>query len=440
MTITPGPRPAASPVPPEPASGRGRSHGTSSKDPFDRWFRYPAGFASDYAGVLLGQLGITNGLVIDPFAGSGVTGTAARERGLDFLGIEAHPLIADLATRKMGPGPNGKRLLSEAQNVVKAARQCQPAGSSKANADLDGETDLIRRSFTKEALNLLIAMRDSIKALTDTELAGYLKWALLGTLRDVAVVKVGWPYQRPGEQRRARYSDPTDRFESRVAWIADDVSLDLPRTTASIVCGDSSSDSTWAGINAIGRASVSSPPYLNNFDYADATRLELYFWGEASTWKEMCTYARRDMLTATTQQSSVGEKTAALARLEQTGRTGEAIAELTEALHTARHTNRDRGKEYDQVAPAYFAAMADVLRNLSEHLDLGSRCVWLIGDSAPYGVYIDTPGIIGRLASDTGFTVLDDVVLRERGNRWAAAASRHKVPLAERLLVFERTD
>ena len=63
--------------PTEPGSGRGRSHGTSSREAFDRWFRYPAGFASDYVELLLDRLALTEGTVIDCFAGSGVTGTAA---------------------------------------------------------------------------------------------------------------------------------------------------------------------------------------------------------------------------------------------------------------------------------------------------------------------------------------------------------------------------
>ena len=66
--------------PNEPGSGRGRSHGTSSRQPFDRWFRYPAGFASDYVELLLDRLELTEGTVIDCFSGSGVTGTAARAR------------------------------------------------------------------------------------------------------------------------------------------------------------------------------------------------------------------------------------------------------------------------------------------------------------------------------------------------------------------------
>src|ERR1700760_3036721 len=65
--------------PASPHPGTGRSHGTSTSESFDRWFRYPAGFASDYANYLLSRLGLGDGqTVVDCFAGSGVTGTAAR--------------------------------------------------------------------------------------------------------------------------------------------------------------------------------------------------------------------------------------------------------------------------------------------------------------------------------------------------------------------------
>ena len=44
-------------------------------------------------------------------------------------------------------------------------------------------------------------------------------------------------------------------------------------------CGDSRVPEAWESIApGTAKGCVSSPPYLNNFDYADATRLELYFW------------------------------------------------------------------------------------------------------------------------------------------------------------------
>src|SRR5207253_1223884 len=54
----------------------------------------------------------------------------------------------------------------------------------------------------------------------------------------------------------------------------------------------------------IGDASVSivvtSPPYLNNFDYAEMTRMQLYFWDMASSWGEITEKVRSRLIVNTT--------------------------------------------------------------------------------------------------------------------------------------------
>lgn len=432
--------------PTEPGSGRGRSHGTSSREPFDRWFRYPAGFASDYVDLLLDRLNLTEGWVVDCFAGSGVTGTAARARGLGFAGIEAHPLIAELARLKLIPTATGSEVRELATEVVALAR----AGERRASPDLASEPVLLRRSFADATLRALVAVRALVRDRSEHPAGLYLKWALLGTLRDVAGVKVGWPYQRPGVARTPRHGDPVVRFLARAEIMADDLdTLSSSRATtgassppAQVVVGDSRSRHAWTQLVGGSTACIASPPYLNNFDYADATRLELYFWGEVTTWSEMCRDVRGDMLTATTQQSSVREMKAALERLghgvaRKSGPADEVVA-LVESIREAKQKRGRRSKEYDQVIPAYFVAMSEVLQNLHEHLGPGSTSLWLVGDSAPYGVYVDTPRLIGELAEQCGFDFTEDVSLRVRGNRWGQNADRHKVPLAERLIVFRK--
>jgi hypothetical protein len=426
--------------PTDPGTGRGRSHGTSSREPFDRWFRYPAGFASDYAGLLLDRIGLEDGTVVDCFMGSGVTGTAARDRGLGFLGIEAHPLIAELAELKLRPAAHASSIRSMAQEVAARAMSLHRSATHlTVAASTSAEPDLIRRSFSGDMLFQLLLLRQEIKSFGEDPVGAYLKWALLGTLRDVADVKVGWPYQRPGIKRRAPHSDPVQRFLTRSDWFAEDIaSIRLNSPDSVVVRGDATDALTWRGEASSAHACVSSPPYLNNFDYADATRLELYFWGDVTTWAQMCSNVRHDMLTATTQQSSVGEMEDATVRMRELGSVGETVVNLTTSLTAERRAKGRRGKQYDQVAPAYFAAMFDVLTNLFTMIADGGTCVWLVGDSAPYGVYVDTPKLIGALAEVCGFVVRDDTVLRQRGNRWAAPAGRHTVELTERLLVFEK--
>jgi hypothetical protein len=428
--------------PAEPGSGRGRRHGTSSDEPFDRWFRYPAGFASDYVGLLLDQLGVRpGGTIADPFAGSGVTGTATRRVGMSFAGIETHPLIAELASLKLQRPPAAASGLIEAATLVseQVSAILERAGSAS-----DSLPNLVRRSFDPEVLLRLMVIRRLVQERVQEPWGPYLKWALLATLRDVASVRVGWPYQRPTVSRTARHTDPVARFKRRAEMISEDLALltDLPAsgtTQAAVVCADSRDAGAWQQcLPAPADGCVSSPPYLNNFDYADATRLELYFWGDVTSWAEMCSDVRSGMIVATTQQTRVQAGREAVKALSRLGAAGAEITALTLRLEAERKA-RKRGKEYDRVVPSYFLGISQVLENLAGALKPGAPAVWLIGDSAPYGVYIDTPAIIGRLAARHGLVVQEDMMLRHRGDRWAGNATRHKEKLSERLVLFRRS-
>lgn len=425
-----------------PTSGRGRRHGTSNSQPFDRWFRYPAGFASDYATTLLGYLNLpSGGTILDCFAGSGVAGTAARSIGLGFVGIEAHPLIAELAELKLShpPGPSTNLGSAAAETVIAANKLVSRRQGARSAAAK--QPDLVQRCFSPGDLEQLVALRDAIKKNYSAPWSPYLKWALLASLRDLAAVKVGWPYQRPGVQRKQRYNEPMQRFIARIRLMQDDLSKSAKleaRTSASMICGDSRTDTAWESISPGSiDGCLSSPPYLNNFDYADATRLELYFWGDVTSWAEMCKTVRSGMVTATTQQSSVNAASTASSGLAQLGKTFTRIEDITSELEIQRKS-RGRGKEYDRVVPDYFLGILDVLSRLAKVLESGAPSVWLIGDSAPYGVYIDTPALIGEIAEHLGFRVEEDLALRQRGLRWASTGMRHDIELTERLLLFRR--
>ncbi len=429
------------PLPAEPASGRGRRHGTSSSEPFDRWFRYPAGFASDYVAILLEHLNLpSGGSIVDPFAGSAVTGTAARIAGLSFFGLEAHPLIAELGSLKL----NGKitvpaELKKYGDEIVAKAETVSPSGGRSPRV----EPELIRRSFSDETLGQLLRLRTAIKQFPAEPWNLYLKWALLGTLRDVASVRVGWPYQRPSASRRPKYSNPYARFQQRISWMIEDMlaikEIDISQEhVARMTNGDSRKALSWS--QALPRkvdGCISSPPYLNNFDYADATRLELYFWGDVTNWAAMCRSVRSEMIISTTQQTSVGGTEKALKRISPLQPAGREILKIVSRLQAER-LKRPRGKEYDRVVPEYFTAMAEVLKNLSDHLVSRAPVILLIGDSAPYGVYIDTPRIISEIAGEFGLVTEKNIILRKRGDRWPHNPSRHNIALSERLIMLRR--
>lgn len=375
-------------------------------------------------------IGVDGGdVVVDPFAGSASAGSQVIGAGATFIGIEAHPLIAELGQLKFTrPG--------EPSELIEAATALADQIEPRSIAD---ETTLVQRCFDQRTLGILVALRDELGQRGDHPWVGHLTWALLGTLRDVATVKVGWPYQRPGIQREAPHVDVRQRFAARARMMAEDLAEAPESPTSRVVAGDSTTAAAWR--QAMGTdgatACVTSPPYMNNFDYADATRLEVYFLGRATTWAELCREIRSEMLVATTQQTRQALAEHASRELTCFPGVGKEVERLVVALATERR-RRPRGKEYDRVVAPYFLGLARVLSRMHGHLQPGARCAWIIGDSAPYGIHVDTPGLLGALAQDLGYDVDGDTLLRDRGQRWRTNGTRHQVALSERLVTFTR--
>ena len=399
--------------------------------PFDRWFRYPAGYSPLALEAAMEAACLQAGdLVVDPFAGAATGWRAGVARGYRYAGLEGHPEIAELAQLKMRHFPQPERIVRDAKRLV----------LDIGVADISGETELVTRSFERDSLLKLVGIRNQLQARPRGGTSRYLKWCLLGALRDCATVQVRWPYQRPSVRRQPRIADPVRAFLRRAEWMTTDLSETADCARSTVLRGDARRPGDWARMlrGESASAVITSPPYLNNFDYADATRLELYFWGVATNWSEMVSRVRADMLTATTQQARKRQAAKAMARLGRLAPETASVLKSVVARLEAERTRRARGKEYDRVIGAYFEGMSRVLLNVRECARPGARIVFVVGDSAPYGVHIDTPTLIAQLGQELGLRILELKTIRHRGARWLSNGVRHQHPLAERLFVLLR--
>jgi hypothetical protein len=206
----------------------------------------------------------------------------------------------------------------------------------------------------------------------------------------------------------------------------------------SVHAGDSRHSAHWekALSGETAAAIITSPPYLNNFDYADATRLEMYFWGIAHSWKEMTEAVRSDMIVATTQQTKRSLTFSATEKLEHLcPRTASTVQDIAVVLREER-AKRPRGKEYDQLVPSYFADLAQVLIRIRTYAAPRAPIALVLGDSAPYGIYVDTPSLLASIGQELGFECVLQKTLRHRGLRWHSNGVRHSIGLAEKLMLL----
>ena len=99
---------------------------------------------------------------------------------------------------------------------------------------------------------------------------------------------------------------------------------------------------------------------------------------------------------------------------------------------------RSKKKSFDLLALSYFKDMFFVLREMYRVLKKGALCFIIIGDSAPYGVYVPSDTILGQMGIEMGFSSYTLQPLRERGIKWKTLTYRHNKRLRESLLILRR--
>jgi hypothetical protein len=113
---------------------------------------------------------------------------------------------------------------------------------------------------------------------------------------------------------------------------------------------------------------------------------------------------------------------------------GEELAEVCRKLAEVRLT-RGGKKTYHLMVACYFLDLAQVWISLRRVCATPSRACFVVGDSAPYGVYVPVMKWLGELALAAGFKSFAFERTRERNVKWKNR--KHRVPLCEGRLWVE---
>ena len=417
----------------------------SLRVPVHRWFQYPAGYSYRLVESKIREYGLDEcHWIADPFLGTGTTSLSAKVAGVNSVGIEAHPFVYWVSWSKVNFEHDIEKLARKAEAVQDSAREFYDGG-----VQCDGIwPELVYKCFDEENLYRLYALRAAILSAVVVDLTpeerDFLKIALTATLRDVTSAGAGWPYIAPSKfAERTTQRDAFVEFGRRCSMMVGDVvtmmAWSRPNTEHRLINGDARSLTEYAEESSIDLI-LTSPPYLNNYDYADRTRLETYFWGLYESWGDITREVRDHLIIAATTQIRRTEM--------QHTRWCPGIREACPAIHAelleiieqlaALRLVKGGKKAYDLLVAGYFEDMLKVIRGAYAVLKSGQPFILVLGDSAPYGVHVRTDEIIGELAVAAGFSKYDVEIIRTRGNKWATNSQRHKVPLRESIVTITK--
>ncbi len=409
--------------------------------PIHRWFKYPAGFSYKLVEAIIEdkRLGPNNWL-LDPFAGCGTTALTAKERGVNAIGIEAHPFVAWVARVKCFWDYDMDALYRQMQTLI--AHIHRPELREKHPEVTFPE--LVHKCYSPANLHNLAFIRDTIAnwPCAETERDFFLL-ALTDTLRSASKAGTGWPYIAPSKYHEKQERDAIQVFSATVKQMYKDlVGVRAHRSLDPVECRllqMDARDRYPVEADSVDM-SVTSPPYLNNYDYADRTRLEMYFLGWATSWRDITVKVRDKLIFAATTQI---RRTAFEADPVNTS-LGEAdrrvYAELRDKVSQLGKLRNTKGgkKSYDLMVAGYFNDLLQVIKQVYRVLKPGSDFLLVLGDSAPYGVHIPTEEYLGLLGIGIGFSSYRVHDLRVRGGKWGHNTQRHKVMLKESILTLTK--
>ena len=391
--------------------------------PVHRWFRYSAGFSSEWVKSIIVKESIAGPVrVFDPFAGSGTTLLSAEAVGVSSMGVESHPFVSRVARAKLACHSDPLQYADFARKVLATAKR-----QILVN---EPYPDLLTKCFQPEVLIDLDKLRVAFHEHADSTPASELTWlTLVSILRACSHVGTAqWQYVLPSKTKKNSL-DPFTAFSAAIKNFHSDMigCQEVIGEPAQLLEGDARECADVP--DGFASLVITSPPYPNNYDYADATRLEMTFMREIRGWGDLQNAVRKHLIRSCSQH--VPEKAINLDSVLSLPELAPIRLEISEVCGKLAEIRKTKGgkKTYHLMVATYFHDLARVWLALRRVCDSPSRICFVIGDSAPYGVYVPVVEWMSTLAEAAGFTIDRFEKLRDRNIKWKNR--KHRVPLLE---------
>ncbi len=396
------------------------------KLPIHRWFRYSAGFSAEWVQSEIEQFELETGqkaIILDPFVGSGTTAFAASSLSRTAYGFDGHPFVSRIAKAKTLWHLNVDEFVNACNTV------CDNAKARTSTTLRHDETSLLGKCYSFEALTDLDHLKEAYEELADDkEVWELVRLNITSILRACSSVGTAqWQYVLPNKTK-AKVLDVYEAFNGKMDLMVSDMLFAQNNDwaeSAHIYHHDMRDKVDVEQCNLL----ITSPPYPNNYDYADATRLEMTFWGEINGWSDLKTAVRPSLMRSCSQHSA-GDKVD-LDEILKEPLLAPIIDELEPVVRELAEVRLTKGgkKAYHTMIAAYFFDLAKVWQNCRPLMAENSKVCFVIGDSAPYGVHVPAEKWLGELALASGFKSYSFEKLRDRNVKWKNRT--HTVPLHE---------
>ncbi len=376
----------------------------STKTPIYSWFYYKQGFSSELLPWILATYGKEREeKIYDPFCGVGTTLLAAREHGINSVGVDISPLCVFVSKAKTNSSYD-VRLIASARDKLLKTEYHAP------NIQYP-DIKIVERAIPHTIKNRILFLKEEIANINDVDSRMFFQMALLSIMQDVILAKRDGAFLRILEKREV--PDPLDRFRTKTYEMLQDLRIEQKQLNRSAVSEEAQKRSRVSVYEADAREFdleeksiskvVTSPPYLNRYDYTRiySPELGLYFVDSFDALKKLRQKTIRSHVEAQYLHSSHAES--------------ETLETASEQLQERADKGEINKLSIPQMIKGYFEDAYIYLRRISRTLTDNGLVALAVGNSRWSGVAVETDFIICEIAKQLGLVPLEINVCKIRG-------------------------
>lgn len=368
--------------------------------PRHRWYVIKEGFSPSVFKTAAGGMKLSKeDAVLDPFCGSGTVPLTASLAGHAAYGIEVNPFLAFVSRTKLSRATSVsvRKQLRTVLNGIKVGAKSPLALYSTFSETKESKKWLFNRPVLRSFEGGRNSAMQCSAPVRDLFLLG-----LLGAAMDncnAAADGKCLRYRKDWRSVKFGQSSFAEAFEARVDTICSDLkSSESPRADSNIYGGDARKILASDGQRF--KLCVTSPPYLNSFDYSDVYRPELFLGKFVESNNELAAI-RKTTIRSHVQTSWEAPERASF---------GQLFSNVMKDVNSRSNLLWDH--RIPSMIQAYFEDMERVLLRL-RRLAIPGASVWIVVATSAYaGVEVPVDFIIAEIAERSGWFLSEVGVIR----------------------------
>jgi site-specific DNA-methyltransferase (cytosine-N4-specific) len=392
----------------------------NKKLPVYNWFKFKEGFSRELVFRLLLDWKMSKDeIILDPFAGCGTTLLACKEFGCKAVGLDILPVAVFVAKVKLQDWPD-LELLQNAIEALLDKKYRQPTLSFPKVAIID-------KAFSKKVQDEILFYKGCISEF-EKPVQDFLMLGLISILEQVSYTSKDGQFLRLVDRN---IPSVKKTLRKQLTEMLDDLYQQQHillfkggNAKVEILQGDARepdlTEKYWGKIGAV----ITSPPYLNRYDYSRTYSLELctLFVDEFSDLRDI----RHSLLRSHIESREHVGKEISLPALD------EILQRLRE-----KDLNNDR---IPIMIKGYFEDMNLVIKQLMNYLRPGGLVALVVANARFEGELVPTDLILSELAEIHGFKTESVWVTRYKGNSSQQMGRYGRIPVRESIVFWRKPD